>query len=397
MRPIAIGGNMPAHLPRLNKRVLAVFLVVGLPILALGIGVVLALGQARLTESYGRHLAQVAQQTAASIDAYVYRRLLDVSLIARTPDLRVEALASSSRPFAQDDAEALDRVWQQRGARPDALAVLLQTKVSKYLADIVAHDRIYRELLLTDRFGRLVAASGPSTDYFQGDEDWWKATVEGSGQAMVTDVRWDESARVHAIEIAVPVPEPDSDVLAGVLKVVTDSREMLAAVGGVQFGASGQAVLLRENGSIVFSRRTSDPSARFFASEEIQKQAPALLAGGPESGAFFKAPSPEGDVQLVGLAASQLGRTYQHLSWVVAVTQSEREALAPVEAIGLYLLIVFVLTVAVVLLLALWFSVRLEAPAVEEDMRLVEHPPVSHVGDVDETPLPPGPEARRVS
>lgn len=388
---------MSAHLPHLNRRVLAVFLVVGLPILALGIGLVLALGQSRLTDTYGRHLAQVAQQTAASVDAYVYRRLLDASLIARTPMLRLEAHQASDRAFSAADAEALDKIWQQRGARPDALAALLQTPVSRYLADIVAHDRIYRELLLTDRFGRLVAASGPSTDYFQGDEDWWKTAAEGGGQLMMTDVRWDESARVHAVEIAVPVPEPESDVLAGVLKVVTDSREMLAEIGGVQFGASGQAMLLRENGSIVFSRRTSDPSARFYAAEEVQRRGPALLAGGPEAGTYFKATSPDGDVQLVGLAASQLGRTYPHLSWVVAVTQSEREALAPVQAVGWYLLAVLALTVAVVLLLALWFSVRLEAPAVVEDMHLVEHAPVSHVGDVDESPAPERAEAGRVN
>ncbi len=377
---------MSARLPRLNKRVLAVFLLVGLPILALGIGVVLSLGQTRLSESFGRHLAQVAQQTAASVDAYVYRRLLDVSLIARTPDLRREARTGSARPFDASDAAALDKIWQQQGARPDALAALLQTPVSRYLADIVAHDRIYRELLLTDRFGRLVAASGPTTDYFQGDEDWWKTAAEGRGQVMMTDVRWDDSARVHAVEIAVPVPEPESDVLAGVLKVVTDSREMLAAVGGVQFGASGQAMLLRENGSIVFSRRTSDASARFFASDEVRQRGAALLAGGPEASEFFKASSGEGDTQLVGLAASQLGRSYKHLAWIVAVTQSENEALAPVQAIGWYLLAVLGLTMAAVLLLALWFSVRLEAPAVEEDMRLVEHAPVSHVGDVDESP-----------
>jgi hypothetical protein len=204
---------------------------------------------------------------------------------------------------------------------------------------------------------------------------------------MMTDVRWDESARLHAVEIAVPVPEPESDVLAGVLKVVTDSREMLAAVGGVQFGASGQAMLLRDNGTIVFSRRTSDPSTRFYASDEIQERAPALLAGGPEAGAFFKTTSPEGDVQLVGLAASQLGRSYSHLAWIVAVTQSEGESLAPVQAIGWYLMGVLALTVFAVLLLAVWFSVRLEAPALEEDMRLVEHAPVSHVGETDEEAL----------
>ena len=88
-----------------------------------------------------------------------------------------------------------------------------------------------------------------------------------------------------------------------------------------------------------------------------------------------------------GLAASQLGRSYAHLTWIVAVSQSETESLAPVNAIGWYLVAVMALTLGAVLLLALWFSVRIEAPSLDEDMRLVDHAPVSHVGDVDELPM----------
>jgi len=36
--------------------------------------------------------------------------------------------------------------------------------------------------------------------------------------------------------------------------------------------------------------------------------------------------------------------------------------------------------------LALWFSVRLAATAVDVDMQLVRHPQVSHVGDLAQEP-----------
>ena len=73
------------------------------------------------------------------------------------------------------------------------------------------------------------------------------------GRVILTDVEWDPSASRYAIEIVVPVPMPGSDALAGILKVVADSREMLAMVGGVQLGATGEALLLRDNGSIVLA------------------------------------------------------------------------------------------------------------------------------------------------
>lgn len=82
---------MSTLLPRLNRRVLTVFLLVSLPAFIVGVAVVLAIGQARLRDAGGRHLEDVAHQTAASVDHYVYRRILDVSLIGRSPELRQEA------------------------------------------------------------------------------------------------------------------------------------------------------------------------------------------------------------------------------------------------------------------------------------------------------------------
>ena len=177
---------MTAHVPHLNQRVLTVFLLVSLPALIVGTALVLRIGQGRLGDSYGRHLQDVAQQAAAGIDAYVYRRILDVSMLARTPDLRSQATAGSARPFDRAAAEAVDRAWQQGAKPPRVVEESLGNAASRYLKDLVAHDRIYREMILTDRQGRLVAASNPTTDYFQGDEDWWIAAVDDGRQGRVS-------------------------------------------------------------------------------------------------------------------------------------------------------------------------------------------------------------------
>lgn len=377
---------MTAHVPRFNRRVLTVFLLVGLPILALGVGIVLAIGQVRLRDTFGQHLEQVARQTAAAVDAYVYRRILDVSLLARTPEVRREAAAGSVRPLQMAVVEQIDRAWRAAEGPPPEQAALLDNAAARYLADITSHDLIYREILLTDRYGRLVAASGPTTDYYQADEDWWQAAYDDGrrGRVSVTDVRWDESARVFAVEIAVPVQEPGGEGLAGVLKVVSDSREMLAIVGGLQLGATGEAMLLRDNGSIVFSRQPVEPNARFFATEPFLERVELMRAGDPDAGAYFRATTRGASARLVGVAASQLVRSFPNLTWYVAVTQAEDELLAPVRALGWYLLLALGLTAIAVLAFALWFSMRLAAPPVDVDMHLVEHPPVLHVGEAEE-------------
>lgn len=377
---------MSAHVPRINRRVLTVFLLVGLPILAAGVALVLALAQERLINSYGQHLEQVAQQTAAAVDAYVYRRILDTSLLARAPEIRAFATAASATPLDPAKVARIEAEWQKPGESSAAAAAVLTNPTARYLADLTTHDQIYREMLLTDRFGRLIAASNASTDYDQADEDWWKAAFQDGqrGSFSVTDVRWDESSQRYAIEIAVPVPEVGGERLAGILKVVCDSREMLALVGGVSLGATGDAVLLRDNASIVFSRNPVAPNARFFAADALTSRLEALRQGGPESSVSFRARSGQDEPRIIGVSGSQLSRTFPNLSWFVVISQAEDELLAPVRAVAWYLLTVLALTALAVLVFALWFSMRIAESPVAADMHLVEHAPVMHVGETDQ-------------
>jgi hypothetical protein len=375
---------MSAHVPHFKARVVTVFLLVAVPVLVLGVVLVLALGQARLRDGYGQHLAQVAQQTATSVDTYVLRRVLDLSQLARTPELRRAAQASSAQPFDRASVRQADLAWRAGQTAPPSGAAAAALEARTYLSDTVAFDGTYRELLLTDRVGRLVAASRHAEGSWFGDEDWWQAVTGdgGRGRTSMTDVRWDPRTKSYTIEIAVPVPEASGEALAGVLRVVADSPEMLAAVGGVTLGTTGQAVLLREDGSIAFSPRPVDRNARFFASEPLREHLAALASGRPGVAGHFRAEA-GGEPRVVGVARTSLQRQYPNIGWVVAVSQAEAELLAPVRVLGWYLLAVLALLAVAVLAVALYFSERLTAPTLDVDMDLVEHPhpaTASHIG-----------------
>ncbi|AMY08383.1 hypothetical protein LuPra_01583 [Luteitalea pratensis] len=354
---------MRTHFPRINSTVLSVFLLVSLPVLAAGVLLVLLVAQATLRDTYGRHLSDIAQQTANGVDAYVYRKVLDVSMIGRTQDIR-EAVRAAPAP----DTTRL-------AANP----------ASRYLADLVAHDSVYREIIVTNRKGQIVAASRAVTPRDESGEDWWKATVDDGavGRVFVTQLRWDAKEGISVMHVSAPVPEATGDQLMGVVRVAFDARELLAPVAGVQLGASGMATLVREGGTVVFSRESSDPSARFFATkeltDELSKQ--SVVEGVRQAGMHFSAVDDKGTSYVVGVAGSQLARTFPNLSWFVAVSQAESELMGPVRSIGWRLLLVFVVTALLVLALALYFSMRLHAPAIDVDMDLVEHRPVSRMPD----------------
>jgi hypothetical protein len=354
---------MRTHFPRINSTVLSVFLLVSLPVLAAGVLLVLLVAQSTLRDTYGQHLSDVAQQTAAGVDAYVYRKVLDVSMLGRTPAIR----------------EAV------RGAPAPDTAQLAANSASRYLADLVAHDSVYREIIVTNKQGQIVAASRGVPPRNESGEDWWKATVDDGvvGRVFVTQLRADTKEGVSVMHVSAPVPETAGDQLTGVVRVTFDARELLAPVAGVQLGGTGMATLVRDNGSVVFSREASASSARFFAAKELTDQLArqSRTEGVKDEGMHFSASGTDGTPYVVGVAESQLGRSFPNLSWLVAVSQPESVLMGPVRSIGWNLLLVFVVTVLLVLALALYFSMRLHAPPIDVDMGLVEHRPVSRMPD----------------
>lgn len=373
---------MPHRLHGINYRVLTTLLLVGLPVLIFGSYFVIERGRAQLRDAVGVTLSQRAEQSAAAIDAYVYRRIVDVSLLARVPDVRAMAARSPKRPVDAAEMADIDRRFAAIDLKAPVVAEVLGNAASRYFTDITRQDPIYRELLLTDRDGRLVAASNLTSDYYQADEDWWTRVMAdpAQGEATVSDVRWDESARTYAMEIAVPVPGDDGRPV-GVLKAVADIREMLASVAGIDLGAGGEAMVVRRNGTVVFSRGAVDPRARFFAASELQDR---LARSGQQEGPSrfsFSGDSADGASQVVGVATCQLGTTYPHLPWVVVAWEAESRALAPVTSLFGALLLVLAATLLCVLGLAFWFSTSQIARPLETEMDLVPHPHIARVAE----------------
>lgn len=378
---------MSSRLGSLNNRVLTVILLVAVPVLLVGIALVVNIGRSRLRETESTRLAQVAQYTASAVDAYVFRRILDAALLGRVPDLRRAAAAASDQPYVAARSTELDNEWQKDGAGVARRSGLLASPASLFLADLVKNDSVYREVLLTDRHGRLAAASNVTSDYFQGDERWWTNAYDGGrGRVAVTDVRRDESAHVYAFEIAVPVLKPDSDELAGIMKVVADSREMLAGVAGLELGATSEAMLVRVDGSIVFSRRPYHEGDRLFASELLQQRLEERASRKEAPGPFtYEAQASDGVRRVIAVAPSQLAQSYPELAWMTAVSMDVDELRAPFQSLVWYLVLVVVLTGAAVLAIALWLSLTLAAPTIDPEtvMHLVEHARIPRMGDAE--------------
>ena len=369
------------HLPHINLRVFIVLVFVSLPLFALATVLVLGTGQAELRDAYGAQLMQAAQQTAATIDSYVYRRMMDVAILARVPDVRAAAAAGN---LVKPDAAAIkatDLAWASDPSAAAAKLGVLDNAASRFLRDIVEDDRVYREIVVTDREGRLVAASNPTSDYFQGDEAWWREAFDDGvrGRASVSDVDWDESTKTQALGIAVPIVERPGDRLVGILRVVADMRELLAVAAGPTSRPNGETVLVRDDGTLVSSQKPGGERIAFFAADLLRERLAGYQPGDPQFRVDFAARDKSGRSFLVGVAPSQLAASYAHLTWLVAVTQAEEDLYSPVRSLLWRLMAAFGVVAGVVLAIAIWFSVRLAAPPIEPDMHITEHPEVPRI------------------
>jgi hypothetical protein len=371
------------HLPPLNFRVFTVLVIVSLPLLVAAATLVLGVGQAKLRDSYGTQLAQVAEHTAAAVDTYVYRRIIDAQILSRVGEIRAAAASGNSTPFDLAKTRALDQAWAREPGPVVRKTGVLDTPASRFLREIVENDRIYREIFVTDRSGRLVAASNVTSTYYQANDDWWREAFDDGvrGRVSVGDVTWDESSRSHAVEIAMPVFDRPDGNLVGVMKVVADARELLAAVGSLQMGVTGEAMLIRPDGTVVYNRGVTGTKSQFFAADLLRERLKVDRGGDPQYRLQFSALNQDGRAWVVAIAPSQLSASYPHLAWMVAVTQAEDELFAPVRAQWWHLLAVFALVALVVLAVAAWFSVRLAAPSLEPELHVYQHPDTPRARD----------------
>jgi hypothetical protein len=371
---------MALRFPRINVHVLTVFLLVALPIFAIGAFLVIGSGQAQLRQAYGQQLAQVAEHTAAGLDAYIYRRIIDATLLARVPDVRAAAALGNQVPFDRPAVGRLGPMWMAPGTPPAKAGPHAINAAAQFFTEAASADPLFRDLVATDGYGRVVATVAPRSSYFVGDEAWWQeARADGRrGRTSVSDIIWDKRARAYLLEVATPIEPAGAEGVAGVLRMVLDARELLAMVADLQVGPSGNAFLLREDGSIVYSRWPSPSTPQFFAADLVREKLRAVREASQPVQLYLSARAPDGSGQTVGLARSQLGLSYSHLSWLVAVSAADAELFGPVRNTGWNLLFVLALTAVGVLGFTLWDSRRLAAQpqVMDPEMQLVKHPRV---------------------
>ena len=121
------------------------------------------------------------------------------------------------RDITAEQIQALDRKWRSSGDElPNQLT---DEKCNESLKFFQRTFKGFAEIFVTNARGLNVCQTNKTTDYYQGNKDWWKQTIR-RGKARHDFLKFDESAGVFAVPIYLPVRDPASGDVIGVAKAL---------------------------------------------------------------------------------------------------------------------------------------------------------------------------------
>lgn len=358
----------------LEPNLVLLFSAISIPVVILGGLLILGMVRSEMTGLIGEDfLAGTAKDTARQLDSYLLNSFTTVSIVASSSDVHGPVRQSNLRYQESPEAiqrrlEALDEEWtRSRGAVPLALDIV-GGKPSEYLREVTALHPGYKEMLVTDRFGALVAATEITTDYYQADEEWWrKAFGDGErGSLYIGQLTFDRSAGAYTLEVAVPLRETISDSqteVTGVLKALIGAEELFSVIGSVKRGESGHAVLVSSrDGTVIAGADPEDVMKRKYPAfaqlqETLQQDRQAFVG------------TQDGELWVAGFARMPQPSPAQYGDWVVVVQQRNDEIHAAAGRATTYLVGLLVGMVLLVLLFSLYLHYKLVKPIRDIDLR----------------------------
>jgi hypothetical protein len=355
---------------RIRLRILIILLILGVPPLVVGHLLLVSAARQNYWELIGTHLSQRADDVQTDLINSLDRVSIQVANLTTLPDIQTVVRQSNGQKFTQQElqknVQEIEDQWRAMDPEKSRfLQNILENAASQFLRDYNGVVAAFREIMVTDVHGRLVAATNKSSDYFQADERWWSYTyLEGSGNRFISDIQFDESANVYGVEVAQPIKDSSTQAVIGIMKVIVDRHEIFGLIEAVQVGKNGYAVLMRSDGTVIFSPQNT---VGYEFADDFQMASADRLS--VEALELQTLPESERQV-LLGLPQFQFRERLPEIDWHLVVQVPYDEVSAPFRNINTWFFYIVFFMGAVVVILALIFSWLLSKPVIESDPHL---------------------------
>ncbi len=298
------------------------------------------------------------------IDQSLYTRIELFDEYSR--DLLVRQLVSvSNREFENlNDIESYiseqDMLW--KSTRKEEITPFMQQLMGNKLSGELREKsnyyeeeygyRLIAEIFITNKYGANAALTGKTTDYYQGDENWWQAAKKNG--LHVDDIQYDDSTDVYSVDICIGINDVNG-VFLGAMKVVLNITETINIIRNAEKQD-------REYESMQFKLITKENKV-IYATEEFEILEPisedlAVLLNEKDSNQhhikkhFITSGDKSGEgYELFAHAHSKGYRSFKSLGWIFVVEHHVHDLFAPfVQLRNRILTVTFFLTIISVLL-----------------------------------------------
>ncbi len=237
--------------------------------IVLSLGLMAALNYFDLSNSTikttGNNLDQLAHESIQRSVEVVNANVKALQALALSPSL-VQAVDQANLAYSDKTQETInneiavmDKQWKDEDPAIDPLVnTILASVTSNEINNFMKNFPDEVEVFVTDIQGLNIGMSGRTGDYLQADEGWWeKAYNNGAGAISVSAVEYDDSTKVYAMNIGVPIRDNLGNKVIGVLRGTVNVSSVFSDLSSIKVGKTGNAVLLDSDGNILYAPNAS--------------------------------------------------------------------------------------------------------------------------------------------
>jgi len=197
--------------------------------LLLGVFYVRHFGRLYYQQQQGIIYLMIAEELAGTLQDGIQQKFEQgLNWVTLSPMSSLAAAVPVSS-FSSEDIQKVESTWPSSLATKGVQRTILSNALSDSLRAFQQVNPAFAEIMMTDRYGRLIGATSPTTDYWQADEDWWTtASALPSGDGFFKGLLYEQSAGIPAIDMVFPVYSSESPKnFLGVLKASLNATRFL--------------------------------------------------------------------------------------------------------------------------------------------------------------------------
>jgi signal transduction histidine kinase len=232
--------------------VLLIMAVVVLPLTAAV--VTIAIGGARLRiEATGQSLRAAAASAAAALATTLVGDIDKLHVALEHEPVVVDWLSKEPNHLSVEQRGELDRQWPTLPTDSGPVAEVLHNPIANQLRLLQEDDKHIAEIMVTDRDGQLVAATGRTSSFYQADKDWWKQCTSGSaGKIVIPPIGFDSGIGVWSVNLCFPIHPPHGGKIIGTARAVLDISRWIMDLEKVIGGMPAQIMLMKPDGTVIY-------------------------------------------------------------------------------------------------------------------------------------------------